>query len=111
MTFTAKIDIFSPYPSIPKYLVNLKIYYFILKKNIDRDKLSNYLHENGIENANAYYPACHQHDIYKDYVLDDYPIANDILKRHLSLPMYYELEEDGINEITDFVKKGVEKLK
>jgi dTDP-4-amino-4,6-dideoxygalactose transaminase len=84
-------------------------YYFILKKNIDRDKLSNYLHKNGIENANAYYPACHQHEIYKDYVLDDYPIANDILKRHLSLPMYYELEEDGIKEITDCVKEGVEK--
>ena len=61
-------------------------YYFILDKSIDRDKLSNYLHKNGIENANAYYPACHQHEFYKDYVLSDYPIANDILKRHLSLP-------------------------
>ena len=86
-------------------------YYFILDKSIDRDKLSNYLHKNGIENANAYYPACHQHEIYKDYVLDDYPIANDILKRHLSLPMYYELEDDGIDVIIDFVKKGVEKLR
>ena len=85
-------------------------YYFILDKSIDRDKLSNYLHKNGIENANAYYPACHQHEIYKDYVLDDYPIANDILKRHLSLPMYYELEDDGIDVIIDFVKKGVKKF-
>ena len=86
-------------------------YYFILDKSIDRDKLSNYLHKNGIENANAYYPACHQHEIYKDYVLDDYPIANDILKRHLSLPMYYELDDDGIDVIIDFVKRGVEKLR
>ena len=86
-------------------------YYFILDKSIDRDKLSNYLHKNGIENANAYYPACHQHEIYKDYVLDDYPIANDILKRHLSLPMYYELDDDGIDVIIDFVKKAVEKLR
>ena len=85
-------------------------YYFILDKSIDRDKLSNYLHKNGIENANAYYPACHQHEIYKDYVLSDYPIANDILKRHLSLPMYYELEDDGIDVIIDFVKKGVKKF-
>ena len=86
-------------------------YYFILDKSIDRDKLSNYLHENGIENANAYYPACHQHEIYKDYVLDDYPIANDILKRHLSLPMYYELEDGDVDVIINFVKKGVEKLR
>jgi perosamine synthetase len=86
-------------------------YYFILDLDIDRNKLSHYLHKNGIENANAYYPACHHHKIYKDYVLDDYPISNDILKRHLSLPMYYELEENSINEIIDFVKKGVEKLR
>ena len=59
-------------------------YYFILDKSIDRDKLSNYLHKNGIENANAYYPACHQHEIYKDYVLDDYPIA--VSYTHLTLP-------------------------
>ena len=44
-------------------------------------------------------------------MLDDYPIANDILKRHLSLPMYYELDDDGIDVIIDFVKKGVEKLR
>lgn len=86
-------------------------YYFVLDRGLDRDKLSNYLHENGIQNANAYYPACHQHKIYEDYILDDYPIANDILKRHLSLPMYYELEEDGINEIVDFVRMGIRKLR
>jgi perosamine synthetase len=86
-------------------------YYFVLNREIDRDKLSNYLHENGIENANAYYPACHQHEIYKDYVLNDYPVADDILKRHLSLPMYYELGENGIDEIVNFVRMGIRKLR
>ena len=85
-------------------------YYFILDSNIDRDKLSNYLHMNGVENANAYYPACHHHAIYEDYVLENYPVAENILKRHLSLPMYYTLSQEDINIITDIVKQGVMKL-
>ena len=86
-------------------------YYFILDIDIDRNKLSHYLHKNGVENANAYYPACHHHSIYEDWVLEDYPIANDILKRHLSLPMYYELTQEDINEITDIVISGVMTLR
>jgi dTDP-4-amino-4,6-dideoxygalactose transaminase len=86
-------------------------YYFILDSDIDRNKLSHHLHKNGVENANAYYPACHHHSIYKDYVLENYPISDDILKRHLSLPMYYELTQEDINEITDIVISGVMSLR
>ena len=86
-------------------------YYLILDSHIDRDKLSHYLHKNGIENANAYYPACHHHKIYKDYVLEEYPVADNILKRHLSLPMYYELTQQDINTIVDVVIEGVIQLR
>jgi len=86
-------------------------YYFILDSNIDRDKLSNYLHKNGVENANAYYPACHHHAIYDEYVLENYPVAENILKRHLSLPMYYELTQQDINKITDIVIEGIIQLR
>ena len=86
-------------------------YYFILDEKIDRDRLANYLYINGIENANAYYPACHHHLIYKDYILEEYPIADDVLKRHLSLPMYFELSVDDTKYITDKVIEGVRKLK
>ena len=84
---------------------------FILDSNIDRDKLSNYLHKNGVENANAYYPACHHHAIYDEYVLENYPVAENILKRHLSLPMYYELDKWDINKITDIVIEGIIQLR
>ena len=84
-------------------------YYFILDSHIDRDILANKLYENyGIENANAYKPACHQQDIYKNYLQNDsYVVADDILERHLSLPMYYELDEKDIIDITNKVIESI----
>ena len=86
-------------------------YYFILN-GIDRDKLANKLYLNGIENANAYDPPCHKQEIYKNYLQNNiYNISNDIMKRHLSLPMYYELSESDVNYITDKLIKIIEELK
>ena len=77
-------------------------YYFILDSNIDRDKLANKLYLSGIENANAYDPPCHKQEIYKDYLQKKpYGISDDIMKRHLSLPMYYELTEKDIKYIVN----------
>ena len=84
-------------------------YYFILDSHIDRDTVANKLYENyGIENANAYKPTCHQQDIYKNYLQNDsYVVADDILERHLSLPMYYELDEKDIIDITNKVIESI----
>jgi perosamine synthetase len=87
-------------------------YYFILDSNIDRDKLANKLYLSGIENANAYDPNCHKQEIYKNYLQNKpYDVSDDIMKRHLSLPMYYELTERDINNITDMLIESITELK
>ena len=86
-------------------------YYFILDSNIDRDKLANKLYLSGIENANAYDPPCHKQEIYKDYLQKKpYSISDNIMKRHLSLPMYYELTEKDIEYIVNKLVESIEEL-
>ena len=85
--------------------------YFILDSNIDRDKLANKLYLSGIENANAYDPPCHKQEIYKDYLQKKpYEISDDIMKRHLSLPMYCELTEKDIEYIVNKLVESIEEL-
>ncbi len=78
-------------------------YYFIVDNHIDRNQLSNFLYNQGIENANAYYPTCHQQKLYNKFTIDEYPVADDILQRHLSLPMYVELSNDDVKYIAEKV--------
>ena len=78
---------------------------------LDRDKLANKLYLGGIENANAYDPTCHKQEIYKDYLQKKpYEISDDIMKRHLSLPMYCELTEKDIEYIVNKLVESVEEL-
>mgnify|MGYP005998516247 FL=1 len=44
-------------------------------------------------------------------MLEEYPVADNILKRHLSLPMYYELTQKDIDTIVDVVIEGVIQLR
>jgi len=60
-----------------------------------------------IPTANAYWPACHEQPAFANYVdLNKYPIADDVLNRHLSLPMYFEMELEQV----DYVAKSVNSL-
>ena len=86
-------------------------YYFILN-GVNRDELANKLYLNGIENANAYNPPCHKQKIYKNYLQNkSYNISEDIMKRHLSLPMYYELNKSDVKYITDKLIESIEEIK
>ena len=60
-----------------------------------------------IPTANAYWPACHEQPAFAKYVdLNKYPMADDVLNRHLSLPMYFEMELEQV----DYVAKSVNSL-
>jgi dTDP-4-amino-4,6-dideoxygalactose transaminase len=73
--------------------------------------LANKLYLSGIENANAYDPPCHKQEIYRDYLQNKpYGISDDIMKRHLSLPMYYELTEKDIKYIVNKLVECIEEL-
>lgn len=71
----------------------------------ERDALEQFLKEKGI-GTNKHYPIpIHLQECYKDLGLKqgDLPIAEEISATELSLPMYYGMTEEQINEVIDAV--------
>ena len=74
----------------------------------DRDRLKEYLKENGI-GTNIYYPLClHLQECFKylGYKEGDFPVSEDASKHVLAIPMYPELtnekQEYVVNKIAEF---------
>ena len=70
-----------------------------------RDELERYLAERGIS-TNKHYPIpMHLQGCYTDlgFGEGDFPIAEEISRTELSLPMYYGMEEDEISYVIDAV--------
>jgi perosamine synthetase len=64
------------------------------------------LRDHGIPTANAYYPACHEQPAFQMYKSPNgYPVADDVLLRHIALPMHVELEVDQIKYICSIVNE------
>lgn len=59
-----------------------------------------------IPTANAYWPPCHQQTVFKPYTNNQsYPIADDLLCRHLSIPMYVEITLDQVDYVAAAINK------
>lgn len=56
-----------------------------------------------IPTANAYWPACHEQPAFLDYVKGTYPVADDILHRHVALPMYFEMDLEQVDYVAQSV--------
>ena len=99
---------------LPKYEGHSYWNFFILlDKDTNRDNFAKILlHEFGIQTANAYAPAIHQQEIFKPYLnKTKLPVADDILARHISLPMYTTLKEQDIHYITNCIKDALNRSK
>ena len=71
-----------------------------------RDELEAYLREKGIQ-TNKHYPIpMHLQECYKDlgYKEGDFPIAEEISRTELSLPMYYGMTEEEVEYVVEAVK-------
>ena len=72
----------------------------------DREKLAKtLLEDHNIPTANAYWPACHDQPAFKQYINSNtsYKNANDILDRHLALPMYFEMDLDQVDYVAETI--------
>lgn len=73
----------------------------------ERDELEKYLNDKGI-GTNKHYPIpMHLQECYKDlgYKEGDFPIAEEISKTELSLPMYYGMNDEEIQYVIDAINK------
>lgn len=92
-------------PVVPDYAVPVWHIFGIRCK--ERDRLEKYLNENGI-GTNKHYPIpMHLQECYKDlgFKEGDYPIAEEISKTELSIPMYYGMTDEEIQYVIDKINE------
>ena len=104
----SEIQLFSEYKEIKNSYWN---FYFILN-TISRKEFIEKMSERGVQIGDAYSPPCHGQPVFKESISDDtFEVADDILSRHVSLPMYTELNDKDIYLITDIVKEVIDDCK
>jgi len=105
---------FSPYPKIivphrVEYSSHIFHQYTLTLYGSDREGLKNYLKENHIPSM-VYYPLpFHLQKAFLDmnYREGDFPVAEEMSKSVLSLPMHTELDEEQLDYITHHVIKYI----
>ena len=97
----SKIDGIKLLPRYDNILHSFWNYFFIL--DTDRDDFSEkLLNDFGIQSASAYYPPCHKQKAFIEKFKDEkFEVADDILKKHISIPMHLKLTDDDVNYICD----------
>jgi len=62
----------------------------------------------GVPTANAYWPPCHKQPAFQKYVQGYiYPVADDLLNRHIALPMHVELTLEQVDYISNVVNQVI----
>ncbi len=74
-----------------------------------RDKLRNYLAEQGIQTS-VHYPPAHRFQIYKDYVKYALPNTEYAADCEITLPMYGSLTDDEIDYICSTLHEGLKAI-
>lgn len=73
--------------------------------------LKRLLDEYDIPTANAYWPACHAQPAFESYVDREYPVSEELLLRHFSLPMYVEMDIEQAEYVANSVNTLLDDLK
>lgn len=83
------------------------IYHVFVIRCDERDKLEKYLNENGIGTLKHYPIPLHLQSAYKDLGLQEghLPIAEEISRTVLSIPMYYGMTENQINYVIKVINQ------
>jgi len=108
LSMISEIQLFSEYEEIKNSYWN---FYFILN-TIERKEFIEKMLERGVQIGDAYSPPCHEQPVFEEYISDEtFQVTDDILSKHVSLPMYTELTDEDIYSITDIVKEVINDCK
>ena len=83
------------------------IFPILLDSNVDRVNLIGKLKEFGIQTS-IHYPAIGTFTAFKDIGLNNSPLAQDISKRELTLPLYPTMSIEEVDLVVECLKKALE---
>ncbi|MBU8772083.1 DegT/DnrJ/EryC1/StrS family aminotransferase [Cytobacillus oceanisediminis] len=95
-----------PYAHVPVKNSSHHIFSLLLNSSEERDRLAEYLRDRGIQTS-IHYPPCHLFSYYKENLQTFEgmcPIAEEIGRRQLSLPLYPDLTFDEVNLVCQSIK-------
>ena len=87
---------------------NRHVYHLYVVKCNNRDALREHLSRSGIESGLHYPVPLHLQEAYRSlgYEKEDYPVAEEVTKRILSLPMYPGISKEAIDQIAAGVRES-----
>jgi len=99
-------------PYITPYVNRMSWFVYVVRLNqeIDRNRVIDYLRENGVE-CKTYFEPIHLHPFYRKmfgYQEGDFPIAEDVSRRTIALPFFNNLKEEQIDYV---VEKLISKIR
>jgi perosamine synthetase len=110
----AKLKGIKPLP-IPKGAVsNYYKYVALLAPGISRDTFKQKLREKGVKpSGEVYWPPLHMQPIYQRLLKakeGDFPVAEDVCRRHICLPMYSQMTNEEATYVVDKVKEVMKQV-
>ncbi|MBU1628145.1 DegT/DnrJ/EryC1/StrS family aminotransferase [bacterium] len=100
-------ELIIPFVNYPNCTPAYHIFPVLLSKGVDRLSVINSLKDEGIQSS-IHYPAFNEFSAYKEEGLCDTPIANEISRRELTLPLYPTMTIDEVKMVADALKKVLE---
>lgn len=94
-------DIILPY--VPEYAE--PVWHIFAVRTSRRDELEQYLSDLGIHTLKHYPIPIHQQKAYDGYFHGTYPVAEEISRTQLSLPMYYGITDEQIDYVIDAINR------
>ena len=110
----AKVDGVSLFQTPNSFRHSYYKYPLKLDKGIEREKLASILSEEyNVETGHIYYPPCHLHPFYMEHFgtrEGDLPVAENVLRRVISLPLHLGLTENNLHYITESLVESLKTL-
>ena len=88
-------------------------YLALLDRGIDRSTLKRLLrHEYGVSlSGEVYETPCHQQSVFASYSHGKFPVAEDICRRHICLPVYLGMTDEEVHYVLSSLAKALKTLR
>jgi len=89
------------FPPLPEQVHSYYKFPVLLPAGVDRLQVAQSLQEEfGVETGSAYWPPCHHHPLYvHHFPPSQFPVAEELLPRILTLPLFVGLEDEDLDEV------------
>ena len=87
------------------------VYVIRLKRGIDRNKVLEYLNEEGVQ-CKPYFTPIHLQPFYRKmfgYKEGDFPVTEDVTGRTIALPFFNNLKEEQVEYVVNKLKEGIKR--